>query len=92
MQYLACLIPWVVELGPRPTAILYLTGTAFVLAYYRSAATGPFPWYAANTLAHPPWNATVLALGLICWVTVCSITLMYVRRVLANDPRPSGLD
>lgn len=26
----------------------------------------------ANTLAHPPWNATVLALGLICWVAVFS--------------------
>lgn len=49
VQYLAWLVPWVVELGPRPTAILYLTGTAFLLAYYRSAATGPFPWYAANT-------------------------------------------
>jgi len=89
VQYLAWLIPWVVELGPRPTAVLYVTGTAFLLAYYRSAASGPFPWYVANTLAHPPWNATVLALGFICWVAVCSITLMYVRRVLASGPRPS---
>jgi len=92
VQYLAWLIPWVVELGPRPTALLYVTGTAFVLAYYGSAVTGPFPGYVANTLAHPPWNATVLALGLICWVTVCSITLMYVRRVLASGPHPSAVE
>jgi hypothetical protein len=92
VQYLVWLVPWVVELGTLPTAVFYLTGTAFAFAYYRSAATGPFPWYAANTLAHPPWNGTVLAFGLICWVTVCSITLIYVHRVLASGPRPSGLE
>lgn len=92
VQYLAWLVPWVVELGPRPTAVLYVTGAAFVVAYYRSAATGPFPYYAANTLAHPPWNAPVLALGLICWVSVCSITLRYARRVLTSGSHPSGVE
>lgn len=92
VQYLAWLVPWVVALGPGSTAIFYLFGTVFLLAYYRSAATGLFPWYAANTLAHPPWNATTLAFGLICWVVVCCITFMYVRRVLASGPHLSGVE
>lgn len=80
VQYLAWLVPWVVVLGSRPTAIYYAAGTAFLFAYYSTAA-GQFPWYFANSLARPAWTATVVGLGLICWVVVCSIALNYARRL-----------
>ncbi len=83
VQYLAWLVPWVVGLGPRPTAVYYAAGTVFLFAYYSSAAAGRFPWYLANSLEHPPWNGTVLGLGLICWIVVCCTTLMYVRQLRA---------
>ncbi len=82
VQYLAWLVPWVVILGFTPTATYYVAGTAFLAAYY-TAAAGRFPWYFANSLERPAWNATVIGLGLICWVVVCCIALMYARRLSA---------
>jgi hypothetical protein len=32
VQYLACLVPWVVALGVKPMATYYVAGTAFLLA------------------------------------------------------------
>lgn len=84
VQYLAWLVPFVVALGVWPTAIYYLSGTMFLSAYY-SAAAGPFPWYVANTLEHPAWNGTVVALGLLCWGVVCYLTLLHVRAELTRN-------
>ena len=42
VQYLAWLVPWVVARGVRPTAIFYLAGALFLLAYYTPAGGG-FP-------------------------------------------------
>ena len=87
VQYLAWLVPWVVALGARPTATYYLAGTVFLFAYYTAAAAG-FPWYLANSLEHPAWTPTVIWLGLICWVVVCCIALMYVRLLRTGPAKP----
>ena len=89
VQYLVWLVPWVVGLGFGPTAAYHIAATAFLVAYYSTAA-GEFPWYLANSLARPAWSGTVLGLGLICWVVVCSIALMYGRRLMAMRAAPSG--
>jgi hypothetical protein len=88
VQYLAWLVPWVVARGPWPTAIYYLVGASFLLAYYTTAAGG-FPWDVANSLERPAWTPTVIGLGLICWVVVCAITLGYVQ-ALRTRPANSG--
>lgn len=90
VQYLAWLVPWVVGLGFGPTAAYHIAGTAFLFAYYSTAA-GEFPWYLANSLARPAWSGTVLGLGLICWVVVCSIAFIYGRRLVAMRAAPSGV-
>lgn len=87
VQYLAWLVPWVVALGVRPTATYYLAGTVFLFAYY-TAAAARFPWYLANSLEHPAWTAPVICLGLICWVVVCCIALIYVRSLRASSADP----
>jgi len=90
VQYLAWLVPWVVALGARPTATYYLAGTVFLFAYYTAAAAARFPWYLANSLERPAWTATVICLGLICWVVVCCIALIYVRSLWASPAGPPG--
>jgi hypothetical protein len=89
VQYLAWLVPWVTILGPWATAAYYLAGSLFLFAYY-SAAAGQFPWYLANSLELPAWTGTVLGLGLICWLVVCSITFIYAKRLMPRerDSRP----
>jgi glycosyl transferase family 87 len=91
VQYLAWLVPWVVMLGTRSTATYYLAGTVFLFAYYTAAAAG-FPWYFANSLERPAWTAAVIWLGLICWVVVCCIALIYVRslRPSARGDKPTS--
>ena len=89
VQYLAWLVAWVVGLGSGPTVAYYIAGTAFLFGYYSTAA-GTFPWYLANSLEHPAWTGTVLGLGLICWVVVCSIAFIYARRLAAVHAEPSG--
>lgn len=86
VQYLAWLVPWVVARGAGPTAIYYLAGGLFLLAYYTPAGGG-FPWDLANTLGRPAWTPTVLGLGLICWIVICAITLGYARSLRAE---PAG--
>lgn len=88
VQYLVWLVPWVVSLGFGPTAAYHVAGTAFLFAYYTTAA-GTFPWYLANSLERPAWSDTVLSLGLISWVVVCSITVIYARRLAAMRAEPS---
>jgi hypothetical protein len=89
VQYLAWLVPWVVVLGLGATAAYYTAGAALLVAYYITAA-GRFPWYLANSLEHPAWNGRTISLGLICWVVVCRITLIYARRLLASRADSSG--
>jgi hypothetical protein len=79
VQYLAWLVPWVVAVGLAATLAYYLTGSAFLIAYY-TAAAGTFPWFLANSLSRPAWNGTVLGLGFLCWITVCGISLILARR------------
>lgn len=81
-QYLTWLVPWVVALGVGPTATYYVAAGVFLFAYY-TAASGGFPWDLANSLEHPPWTATVLGLGLICWMVVSGLTVRYARAVRA---------
>jgi hypothetical protein len=87
VQYLVWLVPWVVGLGSGPTVAYYLAGTAFLFSYYSTAA-GTFPWYLANSLARPAWSSTVLGLGLICWVVVCSIAFICARRLVMTQAEP----
>jgi hypothetical protein len=82
VQYLTWLVPWVVVLGITPTAIFYLSSTLFLAAYY-TAAAARFPWYLANSLERPAWNASVIGLGFVCWVVVCWVALIFARRLLA---------
>ena len=89
VQYLVWLVPWAVGLGFGPMAAYYIAGTAFLFGYYTTAA-GTFPWYLANSLERPAWSGTVLGLGLICWVVVCSIAFIYARRLAAMQAEPSG--
>ncbi|HUP35899.1 MAG TPA: glycosyltransferase 87 family protein [Candidatus Limnocylindria bacterium] len=88
VQYLAWLVPWVVALGARPTAMYYVAGSVFLLAYY-TAAAGRFPWYLANSLERPAWTALVIFLGLTCWVVVCGIALVYLRALRASRADPA---
>ena len=89
VQYLTWLVPWVVGLGFGPTAAYYIAGTAFLFAYYSTAA-GEFPWYLANSLERSAWSGTVLGLGLICWIVVCSITFVFAGRLARIQSERSG--
>ena len=88
VQYLTWLVPWVVGLGAGSTASYYLAGSAFLFAYY-TATAGWFPWHLANSLERPAWTPTVISLGLICWVVVSGITLIYARRLRTGGPGAS---
>jgi hypothetical protein len=69
VQYLAWLVPWTVALSLFGMIAFYLVSTAFMFTYY-TIGSGGFPWYLANTLERPPWQGTVVVLGLICWIAV----------------------
>jgi hypothetical protein len=88
VQYLAWLVPWVVVLGERVTGVYYLAGTTFLLAYYTTAA-GRFPWYLANSLERTAWTPAVIYLGLVCWIVICCIALIYVRSLRAARADPT---
>jgi len=89
VQYLVWLVPWVVGLSFGPRAAYYIAGTAFLFGYYTTAA-GTFPWHLANSLERLAWSGTVLGLGLICWVVVCSIAFIYARWLVAMQAEPPG--
>jgi hypothetical protein len=89
VQYLVWLVPWSVGLGFGPLAAYFIAGTAFLFGYYTTAA-GAFPWYFANSLERSVWSGTVVGLGLICWVVVCSIAFIYARRLVAMQADPPG--
>lgn len=56
---------------------------AFLFAYY-TAGAGELPWDLANSLERRVRTASVLGLGLICWVVVRVTTLSYARALRAR--------
>ncbi|HEX9477155.1 MAG TPA: glycosyltransferase 87 family protein [Methylomirabilota bacterium] len=87
VQYLVWLMPWVGGPGFGPSAAFHIACTAFLFGYYTTAA-GTFPWYFANSLERSAWSGTVLGLGLISWIVVCSIAFIYARRLVAMQVEP----
>lgn len=88
VQYLAWLAPWTALLTFRQALLFHLTGGIFLFAYY-SRAAGSFPWYLADSVLHPVWHGSVVYLGLLCWMTVCYLAVVFFRSV--NGPRANAL-
>jgi len=80
MQYLAWLVPWVVALGIWPTLLFYVASSAFVILVYNDWCGG-FPWYVADVLFRP-WDVRDALLGLVCWVSILAVLLIYVDRLI----------
>ena len=80
MQYLAWLVPWVVALGIWPTLLFYVASSAFVILVYNDWCGG-FPWYIADVLFRP-WDVRDALLGLVCWVSILAVLLIYVDRLI----------
>ena len=82
MQYLAWLVPWVVALGAAPTLLFYAASGVFVVMVYNDWSGG-FPWHAANALFRP-WEVSHAFLGLVCWLSVLAVLIIYLNRLFAG--------
>lgn len=87
MQYLAWLVPWVLVLGVWPTLLFYAASSVFVILVYNDWCGG-FPWYMADALFRS-WQVSHAWLGLICWVSILAIFLIYVNR-LTHEGKVTG--
>jgi len=80
VQYLAWIVPWTSVLTFRQALAFQATSTSFLLSYYNRGSHG-FPWYLANSLTTPVWYGSVIFLGLLCWLTICFITIFFARKL-----------
>ena len=76
-QYLTWLVPWVVGIGPQGAIVFYATSALFLGLLYNQWCQS-FPWYIA--LAHR-WDYPVICAGLICWIVVVGVSLLYLIRL-----------
>jgi tetratricopeptide (TPR) repeat protein len=69
VQYLAWLVPWVLELGILPTVLLHATSGCFLFAVYNYWSQG-IPWYLADSERMGGYNGRYDYLQLLCWLSV----------------------
>ena len=86
VQYLAWLVPWVVEFGPLWTAIFYSTSGVLLALVYNYWAGG-IPWYFADSTRHE-WRGAFDFLQYLCWFSVMAITAAALLRTRRAMPRP----
>ncbi|MEO8657962.1 MAG: glycosyltransferase family 39 protein [Bryobacteraceae bacterium] len=79
VQYLAWLTPWTALLRFRHSLYFQAASGLFLFSYYNRAAQA-FPWYLANSAATPVWYGSVVYLGLLCWVTICWLTVIFWQK------------
>jgi hypothetical protein len=89
MQYLAWLVPWALALGIWPALFLYAVSGVFVVIVYNDWAGG-FPWHAADVLFRQ-WEVRHAMLGLLCWVSVGVMLVLYLKQMIPRK-RESGGD
>ena len=80
VQYLAWLVPWVVELGALPTVALYAASGAFLFLVYDYWAQG-FPWYLADSNRVGTYVGHFDMSMVLCWLTVAAVLWLAWRRM-----------
>jgi len=69
LQYLAWLVPWVVELGVLATAMYYAVSGIFLFLVYDYWSQG-FPWYLADSNRVGDYQGHMDYSQLLCWLTI----------------------
>ena len=80
VQYLAWLVPWTCLLRFREALAFHVAGGVFLFAYYTRGAGG-FPWYLANSAKTPVWNGSLILVGLVCWLVICFLAILFGMRL-----------
>ena len=80
VQYLAWAVPWTCLLRFREALAFHGAAAVFLFVYYTRGAGG-FPWYLANSAKIPAWNEPVILFGLVCWLVICCLLLVFGTRV-----------
>jgi hypothetical protein len=82
VQYLVWLVPWTCLLRFREALAFHAAAGIFLFVYY-SRGAGGFPWYLANSAKIPVWNSSLILIGLVCWLVVCSLLVVLGMRLRA---------
>jgi hypothetical protein len=80
VQYLAWLVPWTCLLRFREALAFHVAGGVLLFVYYTRASQG-FPWYMANSAKTPVWNESLILLGLVCWLVICCLVILFGLRL-----------
>jgi tetratricopeptide (TPR) repeat protein len=80
VQYLAWLVPWVVELGWLPTATFYTASGIFLFLVYNYWSQG-LPWYLADSINVGEYTGYFDHAHVICWLSVVAALSVAWRRV-----------
>jgi hypothetical protein len=84
LQYLSWLVPWVVLLTPPAAALYYVAAGVFMSVVY-THWSGGFPWYFANSLEVQDWSGLVVYLGLVCWLVIGFLLLLFIEAWMAPN-------
>ena len=87
VQYLAWLVPWIVELGWLATAMFYVTSGIFLFLVYNLWAEG-LPWYLANSYALGTYLGYYDYSHLICWISLLLVLWIAAKRIFPMRPLP----
>jgi len=80
VQYLAWLVPWVVEVGFWPCLIFYSTTGVFLGLVYTHWSRG-FPWYFADSCIVGDWQGSARIFEWLSWATVAMALVLLIRQV-----------
>ena len=80
VQYLAWIVPWTAVLTFRQALAFHAASGFFLFSYYNCGAHG-FPWYLANSAKTQVWYGSVILLGLLCWLIICILVILFARKL-----------
>ncbi len=87
VQYLAWLVPWIVELGWLATAMFYVTSGVFLFLVYNLWAEG-LPWYLADSYTLGTYLGYYDYSHLICWISLLLVLWIAAKRIFPMRPLP----
>ncbi|MGE5609404.1 MAG: glycosyltransferase 87 family protein [Bacillota bacterium] len=79
IQYLAWLVPWVVELGVAACVLCYGTSGVFQFLVYNYWSRGM--WYFADSDTVRDWKGFIIGFEVACWVGVVGVLMMYLMQL-----------
>jgi hypothetical protein len=83
VQYLVWVVPWMIVAGFLPALLFFAASGAFLFAYYTFFAGG-IPWYTAFAVPEYPLPSYIMAVGIVCWLTIVIALVCMLRSLRAQ--------